>query len=562
MKRLAVNFGDDGWCRPRRWLQADETISEESRRLHVSRVLHGHQGCVNSLEWATDGRLLVSGSDDQTIGLWRFPDDTSTASLTQQFSERTASSDLGGSPRCYRMPTCHTNNIFCTSIVPGTGNASIVSCALDGDIVLNNVVQCSGAALKVTNRRRMALTTQFLAGSATTFLCSLSGAGLVLFDIRTMRSEGVIMSVKKEHVFGFSCHPTDTFAAVLGTGMQMYWLDLRGLGTDAAFASMDFTNELVGTGADSSCTVSGFDMRPTSIALSFMQGPVLVLRSSGDAKVLRGPDDVDSAETAVLWDHINNQTFLKQPQLFGANGRFVAHGGDKGVAHVYDCGQTDFREQLLRRVDCDSMVCNVVKVHPSTNESGFPVLAASGIDRTIKLLAPDSGRLVHGDLKYLESEESSSDEQMAIECAGQLEKAKAAANSLLPRRPAYALDLYTRALCRSRLFHGSSACRAVVTAIALNASLAAFRCGAYDVGLRTADYGHRLDPLNAKALYRKAICLRAMRRLEEAQEAATSARKLLPSDAAIQEICQAIQRDIANAEGKLRRACASLFSAQ
>lgn len=40
-------------------------------RLGISTILEGHNGCVNCLEWNKAGTLLVSGSDDLFIRLWR-----------------------------------------------------------------------------------------------------------------------------------------------------------------------------------------------------------------------------------------------------------------------------------------------------------------------------------------------------------------------------------------------------------------------------------------------------------------------------------------------------------
>lgn len=40
-------------------------------RLGITTILEGHTGCVNCLEWNKDGSLLVSGSDDQFIRIWR-----------------------------------------------------------------------------------------------------------------------------------------------------------------------------------------------------------------------------------------------------------------------------------------------------------------------------------------------------------------------------------------------------------------------------------------------------------------------------------------------------------
>ncbi|XP_022905500.1 WD and tetratricopeptide repeats protein 1 [Onthophagus taurus] len=40
------------------------------RRLGLEKELEGHQGCVNCLEWSSDGRVLASGSDDTHVHLW------------------------------------------------------------------------------------------------------------------------------------------------------------------------------------------------------------------------------------------------------------------------------------------------------------------------------------------------------------------------------------------------------------------------------------------------------------------------------------------------------------
>lgn len=40
------------------------------QRMELSAVLEGHQGCVNTVAFDPEGRLLVSGSDDQRILVW------------------------------------------------------------------------------------------------------------------------------------------------------------------------------------------------------------------------------------------------------------------------------------------------------------------------------------------------------------------------------------------------------------------------------------------------------------------------------------------------------------
>ncbi|KAI8473609.1 MAG: WD40-repeat-containing domain protein [Monoraphidium minutum] len=82
------------------------------QRMQLERVLEGHQGCVNTVAFDPCGALLVSGSDDQTIRVWGFPD---------------------GKERL-RWDSGHRNNVFQARFMPHTGNSVLVSCAADGQV--------------------------------------------------------------------------------------------------------------------------------------------------------------------------------------------------------------------------------------------------------------------------------------------------------------------------------------------------------------------------------------------------------------------------------------------
>ena len=43
-------------------------------RLARQHSLDAHNGCVNTVEWSEQGNLLLSGSDDHCITLWRWPE--------------------------------------------------------------------------------------------------------------------------------------------------------------------------------------------------------------------------------------------------------------------------------------------------------------------------------------------------------------------------------------------------------------------------------------------------------------------------------------------------------
>ncbi|XP_067628800.1 WD and tetratricopeptide repeats protein 1 [Eurosta solidaginis] len=105
------------------------------RRLHVSSayidrleqetVLRGHQGCVNCLEWSSNGRILASGSDDFSIMLW------------DPFRKK-----------CLRnIPTKHSGNIFSVKFLPRHNNALIATAAADRYIYVFDVNRHNEAIL-------------------------------------------------------------------------------------------------------------------------------------------------------------------------------------------------------------------------------------------------------------------------------------------------------------------------------------------------------------------------------------------------------------------------------
>ncbi|XP_053966712.1 WD and tetratricopeptide repeats protein 1 [Anastrepha ludens] len=105
------------------------------RRLHVSSayidrleqetILRGHQGCVNCIEWSSNGRILASGSDDFCVMLW------------DPFRKR-----------CIRsIPTKHCGNIFSVKFLPRHNDALIATGAGDRFIYVFDVNRHNEAIL-------------------------------------------------------------------------------------------------------------------------------------------------------------------------------------------------------------------------------------------------------------------------------------------------------------------------------------------------------------------------------------------------------------------------------
>ncbi|KAJ1653845.1 hypothetical protein IWQ61_006113 [Dispira simplex] len=82
-------------------------------QLRITNVLDGHTGCINTLQWSSNGQWLLSGSDDTRLCLWR----------ADQNYELVAQCNTG-----------HVANIFCARFMPCTSDSVVVSCAGDGQI--------------------------------------------------------------------------------------------------------------------------------------------------------------------------------------------------------------------------------------------------------------------------------------------------------------------------------------------------------------------------------------------------------------------------------------------
>lgn len=134
--------------------------------------VYGHNGCVNTVLWNHDGRLIISGGDDQCINVWNAMDASvvHSHSLAHTAAEHvegddddddddddwddvlmggheqdTTSSSSGNSGIVAQIRTRHSGNIFYAAFLPFTNDSQIVSCAADGDIRVFDLNKSSGS---------------------------------------------------------------------------------------------------------------------------------------------------------------------------------------------------------------------------------------------------------------------------------------------------------------------------------------------------------------------------------------------------------------------------------
>ncbi|KAF5308666.1 hypothetical protein FQR65_LT06127 [Abscondita terminalis] len=91
------------------------------KRLGLEHELEGHQGCVNCLQWSSDGRRLASGSDDTTVLIW------------DAFRHRLLT----------MVHTPHIGNIFSVKFL-GSDDSLIATAAGDCRVIVQSVEQGVG----------------------------------------------------------------------------------------------------------------------------------------------------------------------------------------------------------------------------------------------------------------------------------------------------------------------------------------------------------------------------------------------------------------------------------
>ena len=86
--------------------------------LSIQKRLRKHRGCVNTISFNADGRLLLSGADDRTVVLWNWVEAVPTLSFH----------------------TGHCNNVLHAQFMPFSDDRSVVTCAADGEVCILDVL--------------------------------------------------------------------------------------------------------------------------------------------------------------------------------------------------------------------------------------------------------------------------------------------------------------------------------------------------------------------------------------------------------------------------------------
>ena len=115
---------------PIRLMRDLEGHSTQIDKLHNMKLLEGHDGCVNCLEWNNSGTILASGSDDLSIILWDpFQGNFKLFTYLVHFY----TSFLGKEIK--KINTGHVDNIFSVKFIRECNDSKLITGAMDGQVI-------------------------------------------------------------------------------------------------------------------------------------------------------------------------------------------------------------------------------------------------------------------------------------------------------------------------------------------------------------------------------------------------------------------------------------------
>ncbi|PAA82624.1 hypothetical protein BOX15_Mlig006556g1 [Macrostomum lignano] len=144
-------------------------------RLSLEKILPVHSGCVNSVCWSSNGRYLLSGSDDRNVA------------ITSPFSHLAESHSIASG---------HRANIFSSKFLPMSDDLKILSAAGDGKINLIDLGQASNDGGNVRSYACHRATVFDIVTSPTEadlFLSVSADGTLRQFDVRQPDSRHVVL---------------------------------------------------------------------------------------------------------------------------------------------------------------------------------------------------------------------------------------------------------------------------------------------------------------------------------------------------------------------------------
>ncbi|XP_024033084.1 DDB1- and CUL4-associated factor 8 isoform X1 [Morus notabilis] len=349
-------------------------------RLELYRRLEHHRGCVNTVSFNADGRILVSGSDDMRVILWDW--------------------DIGQVKLAF--DSGHLQNVFQAKFIPYSDDRRIVTCAADGQVRFVQILEGGRVETSLLGEHLgQAHKLAIVPGSPHIFY-SCGEDGLVqLFDLRTSAATELficqsidyrrnVIPVVQLNAIAIDPRNPDLFA-VAGSDENTRLYDIRRYGW---YGSSDFgepvnyfcPSHLIGD-QRLGITCLAFSERSELLVSYNREHIYLFTQEMGSGPTPPSPSGVSSSALdvdekmvpQVYSGHMNFDT-VKGVNFFGPKCEYVVSGSDCGRIFIWKTKGGELI-RVIERADLD--VVNCIEPHPRTM-----VLASCGIEHDIKIWTP------------------------------------------------------------------------------------------------------------------------------------------------------------------------------
>ncbi|KAJ3681922.1 hypothetical protein LUZ60_014495 [Juncus effusus] len=338
-------------------------------RLGLYKTVNEHNGCVNTVSFNSDGRFLISGSDDKRVVL----------------------SDWDAGIVKLAFDSGHSNNVFQARFMPFSEDRSLVTCAADGEVRLAKILESGKvetALLGVHEGRAHKLAIE--PGSPYIFYSCGEDGVVQHFDLRSKTATKLFTCKNDQdrvvNLNAIAIDPTEPYHfAVGGTDEYARMYDIRRHKWDGSTTTGRPSNtfcpaHLIG---EDHLGITGLSFSHLGELLTSYNEENIYLfqknQSLGPPSSLGSSNRDHSSNSPKMFEGHKNCDTVKGVSFLGPGCEYVASGSDCGRVFIW---RRDGR--LLRAMEGDKEVVNCIEGHPR-----MTVVASSGIDSDVKVWVPN-----------------------------------------------------------------------------------------------------------------------------------------------------------------------------
>lgn len=329
-------------------------------RLTLDNTLSFHDGCVNAVNFSPCGELICSGSDDLQVAIWDWYKNIKDPVITY---------DSG-----------HSSNVFQSKFMHHSNNATVVTCARDGQVRVAYLKQYAKEqeTKKIAQHKGSAHKLSIEPGSANVLKTAGEDATVFNIDLREPKAKKLLTihneSLRKVALYTIDINPSNSMEfAVAGRDLWSRIYDSRKITQEKGNGALksfcpDHLKESDRFSPNITCLM--YNYNGSELICSYNDEDIYLFNTTHSS----GANHVHSYK-----GHRNSDT-VKGVNYFGPYSNYIVSGSDCGHLFIWD----KEKENIVTFLEGDNIgVVNVLEPHPTCC-----VLATAGLDHDIKLWQP------------------------------------------------------------------------------------------------------------------------------------------------------------------------------